>query len=327
VDITTRLISLVFFAGLVSAVTIGVLYARFKKGLPTRIFAYVTPAIVVTAVLCYYSGGSVALSVRLPLLLFGAATCIVLLTALYRSSVRNLSRKTTGLFAAASEIAGTARQSAATASEQATTVAEVTTTVAEITQTSTAAAATAQEVMTAAADAVEKGRRGVEAIDHVSQILELVQQVGKIAELVNDLADQSNLLAVNAGIEAAKAGEHGRGFAVVAVEVRRLAEQSKQNARQIRAVINKSEQGRAAIETAREAVQSLALVLEESVDRARQISATATQQAAGIRQISEAMTAVAESGRNSAAAAKQLESASAGLQDVAGAIKQYVTGR
>ncbi len=63
------------------------------------------------------------------------------------------------------------------------------------------------------------------------------QAIGEIIASVNDLAEQSNLLAVNAAIEAAKAGEQGKGFAVVAQEVRSLAEQSKQATAQVRNIL------------------------------------------------------------------------------------------
>lgn len=75
-------------------------------------------------------------------------------------------------------------------------------------------------------------------------------EIEKITRSITAITEQTNLLALNAAIEAARAGEHGKGFAVVAAEVRKLAEESKQSAKQIQAVVTDIQRGTSEVETA-----------------------------------------------------------------------------
>ena len=125
--------------------------------------------------------------------------------------------------------------------------------------------------------------------------------IEEIIEVVQDLADQSNLLAVNASIEAARAGDRGKGFAVVAHEIKTLADQSKEATEQVRgilqetrqwisAVVMATEQGIKAVEAgveqsalAGESIEALVSSVVQSSHAASIIETTSDQQAVGGR--------------------------------------------
>jgi methyl-accepting chemotaxis protein len=277
-----------------------------------------------------------------------------------RQQIEQIMEGVNSLAASASEIMATTTQIASSASESATAVTETTTTIEELRQTVQVSNQKAKDVSENARQATVVSKTGKTSVDTVIEGMHRIQQqmdaiaesiiklseqsqtIGDIIATVSDIADQSNLLAVNASIEAAKAGEQGKGFSVVAQEVRNLAEQSKQATAQVRAILNDiqkaisaavmaTEQGSKAVDSgvkqsaeAGDSIRVLAEGVTASAQASLQIAASTNEQLIGMDQVTLAMENIKQASEQNVAGIRQAETAAQNLHELGQSLKHLV---
>jgi methyl-accepting chemotaxis protein len=278
----------------------------------------------------------------------------------WRTLAAETTRGVDTLTGAASEILASTAQGAASSVETAAAVSETTATVEEVKQTSMLSSEKSRSVSESAQEAARTASEGRRVLEESMQGMQTIQEkmeaiastvvrlsershaIGEITATVAVLAEQSNLLAVNAAIEAAKAGEHGKGFAVVAQEVKSLAEQSRQATRQVREIlgdIQKSvgaavmitEQGAKTVAhgvgqmtQAGQAIRGLADNIADAAQAAVQIAVSSQQQQAGMDQVALAMENIQQASAESAAGSRQAEASARNLHALGLSLRQIV---
>lgn len=260
-----------------------------------------------------------------------------------RNQLQEITEGVNVLSSSSSEIMAMISQLASTSAETATSVSETSTTVEEVKQTAeisnqkaSEVSESSQKISMISQEGNKSVRETIDGMNKIKQQMELIaeiviqlsdksQAIGDIASTVSELAEQSNLLAVNASIEAAKAGEHGKGFSVVAQKIDILAERSKDATSQIRSILTDiqkdissavmaTEQGGKVIDeglilsnTANEVITTLASGIEEASQSSLQIAASSQQQLVGMDQITSAIDNIKEASLQASASTKQTE--------------------
>ncbi|HTX20026.1 MAG TPA: methyl-accepting chemotaxis protein [Bacteroidota bacterium] len=251
------------------------------------------------------------------------------------------------------ELAAGAQEQTSQASEVASAVEEMTKTIVENSKNASNTADTARKAKEAAQqggkvveDTVVGMKRIAEVVNKSAQTVRTLgkssEQIGEIIGVIDDIADQTNLLALNAAIEAARAGEQGRGFAVVADEVRKLAERTTKATKEIAGMIktiqsdtqgavNSMEEGTREVTSGIELADRAGASLKEIVsmiqtltDMVSQIAAASEEQSSASEQISKNVEGISSVTSETAQGTQQIAKAAEDLNRLTEGLQQLV---
>jgi methyl-accepting chemotaxis protein len=239
---------------------------------------------------------------------------------------------------AANEIASSSEEMAAGAEQQSRQTSEVATAMEEMTQTILETSKNAEEALKASQEANKAAVDGSKIVDVVitairevaastkeiatvlSELSAKSEQIGDVVGVIDDIAEQTNLLALNAAIEAARAGEHGRGFAVVADEVRKLAERTLKTTKEVTQTVKAIQQG---TKDTVEVVNTYAKKTDDVVNKANEATAAFKDILGGSQKVMDIASQLATAADEQSSAAEEI---SKNVESVASVTKEVASG-
>ncbi|MFW5717905.1 MAG: methyl-accepting chemotaxis protein [Spirochaetota bacterium] len=234
--------------------------------------------------------------------------------------------------AGASQVSQASQELSQGATEQASSLEEISSSVTEVNSQSKQNAEHAAEASTLAREAQQNAEQGNEQMDHLKEVIAKIasssDETKKVVKVIDDIAFQINLLALNANVEAARAGKYGKGFAVVAEEVRNLAAKSADAVQETTTIVEESVRN---MEAGTEASEVTGQQLDAIVGGARRvtqylddIAAASREQADAITQVTEGLDQIDQVTQGNTASAEESASAAEELASQAEQLRAMV---